>query len=1245
MLTRSKVSPETICEMLPTLAQHAHSSFFDLFEMLGYPTDRLEDLGDGDPTQFLHDFGLDDRIHRDRSLTTEWRSVDGIFQLDAEEIDPTERKFQVLDRDNKQSYYFLGVSLSGQEYSRGKLAGIVRELNRVSDVPIFVLFRYGKSEKTLLTFAIVDRRPSQQQGREDRDVISSKVTMLKDIDLANPHRAHLEILADLALPQVLQDKREAVTNFETLHRAWERVLDTSELNKRFFGELSNWYFWAIERPDVNFPAGAEADRSVRNATSVIRLVSRLMFVWFLREKKLVEAGLFTEQGASSLLRADLHDREDSSYYKAVLQNLFFATLNTERSQENAKNRQFRSKSKQASGRDGNYMAHSVFRYEDCFKDSAKWLGIVKDIPFLNGGLFECLDRYEVRDGQERVVRIDGFSDRQDNPLSVPNDLFFGEEQTVDLSQAYGQKSAQFKKAKVRGLLKIFDRYKFTVDENTPLEEDVALDPELLGKVFENLLASYNPETGTTARKQTGSFYTPREIVSYMVDEALIAYFVERLLSGSVVELGSGQGRLFALGAGQLDLTERSAVYGGSREELERDLRSLFSYTAENPFNDRETDALIAAIDSIKVLDPACGSGAFPMGVLQRLVFLLGKLDPGNGKWKDRQLEQARLISDDTAREAAIGAIEAAFKQDNFDYGRKLFLIQNCIFGVDIQPVAVQIAKLRCFIALIVEQRADEDRENRGILPLPNLETKFVAANSLISLDRPGLRSPEVIAKEAELAAVRRKHFTAKSPATKRKFRDLDQVLRSEIGGLLKAVGLPGSVADSLASWSPYDQNGTADFFEPGWMFGCDRFDLVIGNPPYVRQENIKPFKDIFKAKFECYTGTCDLFVYFFEQGIKLLNEGGFLSYICSNKYFRAGYGQKLREFLGRRSRLRQIIDFGDAPVFKAIAYPSIILAQRGEPSRDERVRVLTWEPGRDLSEFGAVWESESFSMLQSELTPDGWRLESGEVLGLLAKLRSAGLPLGEYVKGRFYRGILTGFNEAFVVDRVTRDRLVAEDARSAEVLKPYLRGRDVKRWVVNDPDLWLIFTRRGTDIEQYPAIKKHLLQFKERLTPGTGRKAGSYKWFEIQDNVAYWEEFDTPKILYQEIATYQAFSWDESRFFSNNKTFLIPDANKFILALLNSSSVWFFLDHTVGKMAGGTYAMQTPYISQIPIPDPKKDPDRVAQIETLVQQILDQKQTNPAADVSAIEREIDQHVYQLYDLTIDEIAIVENTTR
>ena len=243
-------------------------------------------------------------------------------------------------------------------------------------------------------------------------------------------------------------------------------------------------------------------------------------------------------------------------------------------------------------------------------------------------------------------------------------------------------------------------------ENTPVEEEIALDPELLGRVFENLLASYNPETQTTARKQTGSFYTPREIVNYMVDESLKAYLKQKLEDET----------------------------GIKPEDAEAGLEILFTYTEkEHAFTAKESKVLIAAIDNCKILDPACGSGAFPMGVLHKLVHILHKLDPQNEKWKERQISRARQLDDPAIREKTIEDIESAFANNELDYGRKLYLIENCIYGVDIQPIAVQIAKLRFFISLVVDQKKNSSRKNLGILSLPNLETKFVAANTLIGL--------------------------------------------------------------------------------------------------------------------------------------------------------------------------------------------------------------------------------------------------------------------------------------------------------------------------------------------------------------------------------------------------------------------------------------------------------------------------------------------------------------------------------
>uniref|UniRef100_UPI000A96EED6 TaqI-like C-terminal specificity domain-containing protein n=1 Tax=Anabaena sp. (strain CA / ATCC 33047) TaxID=52271 RepID=UPI000A96EED6 len=316
--------------------------------------------------------------------------------------------------------------------------------------------------------------------------------------------------------------------------------------------------------------------------------------------------------------------------------------------------------------------------------------------------------------------------------------------------------------------------------------------------------------------------------------------------------------------------------------------------------------------------------------------------------------------------------------------------------------------------------------------------------------------------------------------------------------------------------------------------------------------------------------------------------------------------------------------------------------------------VLNWEAGKTVEEFNSVYKSHSFYMPQKELGADGWRLESPAVLRLLDKLRTAGTPLGEYVNGRFYYGIKTGCNEAFVVDRETRDRLIAEHESSAEVLKPFLRGRDVKRWCVDNPDLWLLFipwhfplhednSIEGASIKAekefkkaYPAIYKHLLSFKNKLLERNQAETGiRYEWYALQRCAAtYWQEFDKPKILYQEIATYQAFAWDNSGAYSNNKTFLIPDTNFYVLSLLNSKVIWFFLKNIISKLQGGAYAMQTTYVTQIPIPT-APEADRLA-IEILVQKCLDAK----GQGVEEWEAEIDDRVAHLYGLTAEEKKII-----
>ncbi len=732
------------------------------FESLGYRSEKRITLKPNTPETFVTTFAKEKPINPQTAMLADWQSVDFLFQLTDDEVRAAAGGNQQFLFESKgkwqgtamESYLFFAITLAKAHYSRTELSGITRAVNRLFPMPAMLLFRHGDT----LTLAVINRRLHKLDSSKD---VLEKVTLIKDIRLVQPHRAHIEILCDLSFDSLRE--RHDFSNFVTLHAAWQKSLDSSELNKRFFLEVANWYFWALKYAE--FPKDAPKQEG-KDHMSVIRLITRLMFVWFIKEKRLVPDDLFDERKLPQILNGfsptKIGDKE-SVFYRAILQNLFFATLNTEMDKRGW------TKEEQ------NFMAHSLYRFRELFQKPNDALDLFKNIPFLNGGLFECLDKDLGENAKPRYVRIDGFSRREDSQAIVPDFLFFGPERDVDLSEEYGDN--KFDRVKVRGLIHTLNHYKFTVAENTPIEEEIALDPELSGKVFENLLAAYNPETGATARKQTGSFYTPREIVNYMVDESLIAC-----------------------------LKAKVEVALPSSKDVEEHLRHLFAYNQEqHKFTAQEVDALIAAIDTLKSLDPAVGSGAFPMGILHKLVFILGKLDPGNEKWKERQIARVRDalvaaegIEEPALRERAVEelnqqivGIKEAFEHNELDYGRKLYLIENCIYGVDIQPIAVQIAKMRFFISLIVDQKTNDSQSNRGVRPLPNLETKFVAANTLIGVIRPGqqlLRNRVIDAKEAELRRVRERHFLARTPKQKAKCRDDDARLRTEIAELLKGDG-------------------------------------------------------------------------------------------------------------------------------------------------------------------------------------------------------------------------------------------------------------------------------------------------------------------------------------------------------------------------------------------------------------------------------------------------------------------------
>ena len=1044
--------------------------------------------------------------------------------------------------------------------TRTQLADITRAINRVFlNIPVVVIFRYGD----YLALANTERTAYQQTWREGEKV--GKVSILRNINIHHPHSAHQRILQRLT---IARSGNKAIDNFKALYQYWQEVLDVSVLNKTFYQELANWYFWAIRH--VQFPGEPERAKGEKEAEfnerlkshraqNVIRLVTRLMFSWFLKEKGLIPASLFDQQHLRSLL--NLEDEQASTFYKAILQNLFFATLNREMNK-----REFRK-----SGRN-HYNTTYLYRYENLFNDSQQAIELFKDIPFLNGGLFECLDK---ENDQKVVERVDGFSDRNDVLLSVPDYLFFSDEREEDLSEEFGQNGKKFTQAKVKGLINLLDSYVFTVTENTPVEEDIALDPELLGKVFENLLASYNPETKTTARKQTGSFYTPREIVNYMVDESLIAYLKTELLRAEpgYVAFSQSQADLFGneVRRGQLQLENKldTGVWSEKEKQLDEALHQLFSYDPVQPFTDQAIrERIIGALDRCTILDPACGSGAFPMGVLQKMVHVLQKLDPNNEQWKDRQLQRANQIEDPEIQEKLVTDIEEAFENNELDYGRKLYLIENCIYGVDIQPIAVQIAKLRFFISLIVDQKLNAVQENLGIRPLPNLETKFVAANTLIGLDKPQqllIRNPKMEDLEKELTEVRHRHFSAKTPKTKRKWRERDKALREQIATLLINDGWNNQAARQVADWDPYDQNSSAPFFDLEWMFGITNgLDIVIGNPPYFQIQKLdEGSKKLLETQhYHTYSKSNDLYTLFYENGHRLLKDGsGLLTFITSNKWMRTDYGKTLRKFLIKQAQPRLLIDFGMAQNFEsATTYTNILVFQKSKGHTTTQMTRIQNDYSLNIPLPAYV---QQYGTQVNNLSESPWIAYTPAEIRIKPAVEKQGVPIEDW-DVEIYRGVLTGFNKAFYLTAEQRQALIAEDPRSEEIIVPLLRGENIKAYQVDFEELWMIalFPALDLNITSYPAVEKYLLEFKDQLNPKpkhhtgkwNGRKYGAYEWYETQDSIAYHDHFVKPKIIYPNMTKYLPFVYDEEGYFCNQKCFIITGQHlKYLTAFFNSS--------------------------------------------------------------------------------------------
>ena len=1082
------------------------------------------------------------------------------------------------------------------------------------------------------------------------------------------------------------------------------AFSVESLTKEFFTQIFKWYdSWACKIalfPSKNCIASHAELTAENNNLHLIRLITRIMFVWFIKQKDLIPSWVFNRAELESLLSdPDLESEKKGNYYNAVLQNLFFGALNkkieersfAEKSFDGIPNEQYGIKSYFRDDNKSSFFTVSHKEMQEHFEG----------VPFLNGGLFECLD-YDVPHGKDshKVHYVDGFSRNAERRAFVPNALFWSEDEAN------------------LGLIPIFSRYNFTVEESTPNDVQVALDPELLGKIFENLLGTFNPETKESARKESGSFYTPREIVSYMVNTSLASYLHEKVpaLSEEIIE--------------KLTNDDKS-----DDEDIQ--------------LTESQIDELRKALVNIKIIDPACGSGAFPMGILNKLVeihVLLNRLSASTHSDKNLYIEKGQFVNytpnDElrinaeylgeqkfklsvngnteneiyTSQELAVhvkdiinkynkklhkNTIANLFSQGRIDDGKsfnsiktkqeilqivdadskeiiwqyktynvenkfrkyrterneqaapaeietedgllnynslynlKTQIIQDSIFGVDIQPIAVQICKLRFFISLICEQPKTGSKENNyGYNPLPNLETKFVAANTLIGkAKKPEYNESMALFTDEridnitkELLEIRKAHFSAKTAQEKKENREKDEQLRTELSKLLEEDNVYNPEdARQLAQWNPYDQTADASpFFDAEWMFGVkDGFDIVIGNPPYVQLQGDggKLAKLYENLKFATFAKTGDIYCLFYEKGAGLLNTKGLLCFITSNKWMRAGYGEKLRDFFAKNVNPILLVDFAGVKVFdSATVDTNILLFEKSKNAGKTKSCIATSLTKDGLSNLSDFVQHNSSTC--DFATSDSWVILSPIEQSIKRKIEAVGVPLKDWNISINY-GIKTGFNDAFIVSGAKRDEILAncktveEREKTAELIRPILRGRDIKRYSYNWADLWLIYipwhfplqfdqTIQGASEKaekefkkQYSAVYAHLLQYKRELSARNKAETGiRYEWYAMQRwGANYWDEFNKPKIVYPDImrlprdiakmGKYPYFYYDEKGFY--------PEATVFIMTGEKIKSIFNFLCSEIGFFVFSKYYMgpvfdstgfryKKEYLMELPIP-------------------------------------------------------------
>jgi hypothetical protein len=809
------------------------------------------------------------------------------------------------------------------------------------------------------------------------------------------------------------------------------------------------------------------------------------------------------------------------------------------------------------------------------------------IPFLNGGLFEPVNGYE-------WTKTD---------LTIDNNIF-------------------------KEIFETFDLYNFTVKEDEPLEKEVAIDPEMLGKVFENLL----PEN---IRKGNGAFYTPREIVHYMCQESLINYLYNKI-NIKEVELSpqeqAEQQKLFkAKKIEQLKLTQEVIEEIIPKEDIE-----FFIKTGSSTYVNKSrklnvtlpdtitNNALILdkALFDIKVCDPAIGSGAFPVGMMNEIVRARAALSEYIGK-PDRSI-----------------------------YELKRNAIENSIYGVDIDAGAVDIAKLRFWLSLVVDE---EDIKN--IKPLPNLDYKIMQGNSLIS-SYEGIDFDTIVdeykpdtqftinlwgdkSQDLKLELKNKQSEFLKTPYATRKIelkKEIEDIIINIVKAKLEVKAKEGKLnlqemEDKIRNFAQNTEN--RNFF-PWKLFFADAFeqggfDVVIGNPPYIQLQKFKgqPVQQLYKnANFKVHDSNGDIYCLFYEKGLSLLKHNGNLCFITSNKWMRAGYGEKLREFFVSNNPV-ELIDFGGFGVFDtATVDVNILLIQKHQ--NDNKTYSCSLDKNFEGLNQLSVYIRQN-STIQN-FDKNTWCILNPIEQSIKSKIEEIGTPLKDW-NINIYRGVLTGLNEAFIIDGAKKDELIAKDPKSAEIIRPILRGRDIKRYSYEFADKWLINTHNGSktqekiDINDYPVLKEHFDNYYEKLVKRDDQGDTPYNL----RCCAYMDDFSKQKIVYSEIVQKPQFYLDQGKFFVEATSFLLTGENlEYLVACFNSKPVTYFFKtfYAGGGLGEKGYRYKKAFLVNLPIPKIKN----INYNNDIFKELILQNKTD----------KIDKIIYEIYNLSSDEIEYIEN---